>query len=126
MGNVFFVLLMVAALVLAFIGGRRSVSKPVPMPKPCFGLSEAESVKAALGGLTPDQAQVAKVAAAVGRMDITLEKDISNARKNLAGVKMGAERAIFEHEKRIAREKAIITSVTARDNEIADLAAAFG
>ncbi len=106
----------------AFAAGQKSVKV---FPKPKFGLSVAEAVKATLGGLNPVQAQAAKVAAAVVGMEITLDDEIVQVRNHLAVRKEESLKAIHDYQQEIAAEQEKINRAVSRDTEIADLATAF-
>ncbi len=65
----YWILLFILVAVVAFVIARRTA------PAPKFGLSEARRIRDELGGLTPDTANVARIAVAVGGLEFLLQKD---------------------------------------------------
>lgn len=121
-----FVLVILVAIVAAIVG---RITAPQPAPAPVrgrFGLEEAERVPATLGGLTPPQAEAAKVAAVVTGMDYGLPDDVEETRAALASSQASSRSRIADYEAKVARERVGIEAAQARDAEVANLATAFG
>lgn len=114
-------LIVVVVIIVAFVVGRRSVRPMITK----FGLGEAESVRDQLGGLSPEQAKVVRIAAAVGKMDFVLVTEINNERDRVVGVIKTSSDAIAGYEQLITAERTKIKEASVRSHEVSAIATAF-
>ncbi len=125
MSMLLFIVSMLAGLWIgSAINKSTPVSSPASQPKR-FGLKQAESVAAQLGGLNPSQALAAKVAAVVCEMEFTVEADINAEREELARRSTAERATIARAEQQIEAARAQIRELVGRDGEVAGLLNAF-
>ena len=124
------VLLALLGVTVVFFLGRTSVRRPVvalpaPPARKRFGLAQAEEVKRQLGGLSREQANATRVAAAVVGMDFIVAEDVAATRESLESSVQGNERNIRICEVQIVQAREAIDLCRARDAEVVSVAAAL-
>ncbi len=127
------VVVALVALVVGAIPGVRVFAPKLEPPQPPppaepkhFGLWSVEAVRSELGGLSPTDGKVIRIAVAVAGMEWTLPDDVANARTTLAQCIAERKGDIKDLEVEIGEARAQIQVAETRDAEVAAVAAAFG
>jgi len=128
--NYLIVVLVVAAVVVAYFVGRAKVPKPAPPAPPpvlkVFGYTQAEQLSARVGGLTPETANVVEIAALVGGLEFRVREEAVQKAEYHAG-----EAQAYAANAEALRAQALVADSSAsanakRADRIRGLAANFG